>query len=86
MHHPTCLDLSMISSSNMITPTAWADTQSSYQAGERLLSVGGLNDRCQDSIGQDQVAHLQAETRHLGQMTDLSNQIEQLYTDALDKG
>lgn len=41
----------------------------------------------QSPLAQDHVDRLRQEIqRYLGQMTDLANQMEQLYTDALDKG
>lgn len=41
----------------------------------------------QQTLAQDQLDHLRHDVqRHLGQITDLVNQVDQLYTEALDKG
>jgi len=66
--------------------------QAESQLGQTLTALARATGEMhvistEESIGQDQVAHLQQEIqRHQGQMTDLASQIEQLYTAALDKG
>lgn len=66
--------------------------QAESQLGQTLTSLARATGEMhviaeEDTIGQDHIVHLQQDIRrHLDQMTDLVGQMEQLYTDALDKG
>jgi chromosome segregation ATPase len=65
--------------------------QAEPQLGQMLTALARVASELhviagEDALAQDHMDHLRQEIqRYLGQMTDLANQMEQLYTDALDK-
>jgi hypothetical protein len=67
-------------------------TQGEAQLGQTLTALARAASQVhvivtERNLGQDHIDNLKQEVElHLGQATDLVNQVEQLYTDALNKG